>query len=92
MNFEISSTEIFLSIMTAGIVVIILILEYNKSLKARINILIGLTYILVILLIINAYMLYPQYKNNLDIQNTIQKINSSLENQDGSQSRTHGGQ
>lgn len=92
MNFEISSTEIFLSIMTAGIVVIILILEYNKSLKTRINILIGLTYILVILLIINAYMLYPQYKNNLDIQNTIQKINSSLENQDGSQSRTHGGQ
>lgn len=46
MNFTLSNIEIIISILTTGLIIIVLILEFNKSLKARINLLIGLLYTL----------------------------------------------
>ncbi len=83
MNFTLSNIEIIISILTTGLIIIVLILEFNKSLKARINLLIGLLYIIIALLIVNAYMQYPQYKNTKDIQNTIREMSETFP-------RTHG--
>lgn len=84
--------KIIFIIISLAFVGILFLINFDNSLKTKLNIMIGLLFAIVILMIVNTYMLYPQYKNNLDIQNTMQEINSSLENRNGSQSRTHGGQ
>lgn len=59
---------------------ILLLLNLDNSLKTKLNIMIGLLFAIAILMIVNTCMLYPQYKNSLDIQSTMQEINNSLGN------------
>lgn len=82
--------KIIFIIISLTFVGILFLINFDNSLKTKLNIMIGLLFIIAILMIVNTYMLYPQYKNSLDIQNTIQEIKSSLEDRNGSQSRTQG--
>ena len=82
--------KIIFIIISLTFVGILFLINFDNSLKTKLNIMIGLLFLIAILMIVNTYMLYPQYKNSLDIQNTIQEIKSSLEDRNGSQSRTQG--
>lgn len=62
------------------VVCILILLNIDSPLKNKINVIINMLFIIIVLLALNAYMLYPQYKNSLDIQNTMQEINNSLGN------------
>lgn len=76
------------------IVCIFILLNFDSSLKHKINIIINLLFAIVLLLILNAYLLYPQYKNIKDTQyiekEIIQELNDFLQNWNESQPRTHG--
>lgn len=84
--------EITFIIVVLVFVGILLLVNFDDSLKAKLNIMIGLLFTAVILLIVIVYMQYPQYKNSRDIQNTIQEISGSLQDWGGAQFRTSGGQ
>ncbi len=54
------------------IVVILVLLNFDEPLKKKINILINLLFINMILLIVIAYLLYPQYQINKSLQDSLQ--------------------
>lgn len=82
--------KIIFIIISLTFVGILFLINFDNSLKTKLNIMIGLLFLIAILMIVNTYMLYPQYKNSMYIQNTMQEINSSLENRNESLSRTQG--
>lgn len=53
-------------------VVILVLLNFDEPLKKKINILINLLFINMILLIVIAYLLYPQYQINKNLQDSLQ--------------------
>lgn len=75
--------EIAFIIIVLMFVGILLLINFDDSLKSKLNIIIGLLFTIVILLTVNAYMQYPQYKHTKDIQNTIQEMSETFP-------RTHG--
>lgn len=75
--------EIAFIIIVLMFVGILLLINFDDSLKSKLNIIIGLLFTIVILLTVNAYMQYPQYKYTKDIQNTIQEMSETFP-------RTHG--
>lgn len=86
MNFEVTNVDIILVAIAVAAIIIILILEFNKSLKARLNVMIGLLFAIMVLLAAITCMLYPQYRNSRDIRNTLQQFDSP----DEYGRRTHG--
>lgn len=72
MNFTVSNKEIIVFLIAIGIVAILFILESNKTLKARIHIMIFLLYAIIVLLIANVYVMYPQYQINKNLQDSLQ--------------------
>lgn len=73
MNFEVTNVEIVIAGIAATAIIIVLILEFDKSLRTRLNIMTGLLFTIVILLAAIAGMLYPQYRNSQDIRDTFQE-------------------
>lgn len=62
-----------LSVITVILIVVILVLlNFDEPLKKKINILINLLFINMILLIVIAYLLYPQYQINKSLQDSLQ--------------------
>lgn len=78
--------EIAFIIIVLIFVGILLLINFDDSLKSKLNIIIGLLFTIVILLTVNTYMQYPQYKNSRDIRNTLQQFDSP----DEYGRRTHG--
>lgn len=65
-----------------GIILVILIfilLNLDSPLKNKINAIINMMFIIIILLIINAYLLYPQYQNSKNTQEIIKELENFLQ-------------
>jgi hypothetical protein len=65
--------EIAFIIIVLMFVGILLLINFDDSLKSKLNIMTGLLFTIVILLAAIAGMLYPQYRNSQDIRDTFQE-------------------
>lgn len=68
--------EVIGIIVVLGFVGILLLLNLDNSMETKTNTIIGLLLAVVILLTVNAFLLYPQYKNNKEIQSASQELNN----------------
>ena len=65
-------------IILIDLIIVLIYLKVDNSIEAKLNIIIGALIIITILLAVNTYMIYPQYKQNKEIEEATKDIQNGF--------------